>query len=241
MLVASALCILSVSSALAQGEELVLSIAKNWGYAWRGEMQGLFTLEVSGPVDMSRATFLLDGRPLGEVSGPPFTMKLSTDDHSLGPHTLGATGVTADGRTLHAREEHVTFVSAERGWQIGLSIAGPIIGLALGFMVVMTLTSLLGARRRTTAPGMLRGYGMLGGAVCPRCGRPFARHAYSLNWFSRRYDRCPHCSRWSWVKAAAPAELRAAEDAEAPAAAITTTDPEAELRRALEDSRYVDN
>jgi DNA-directed RNA polymerase subunit RPC12/RpoP len=239
------LCALGLAStSLAQGGDLTLTVTKSWGYAWRGEMQGTFTLKASAPPDLSRVTFLLDGEPLAEVVVAPFATKLTTDDYPLGAHTLSASAVAADGGTLRSKQEHVTFVSAERGWQTALSIAGPIVGLVVGFVVIMTVVSLVGQRGRKATPGAARCYGALGGALCPRCGRPFALHAWSVHFFSRRYERCPHCGRWSMVGAASPAELRAAEEAEAQATAADEGVPppsaEDDLRRALDDSRYVD-
>jgi len=239
------LCILGLASiSLAQGGDLTLAVTKTWGYAWRGEMQGTFTLKAGGPPDLSRVTFLLDGEPLAEVDVAPFATKFTTDDYPLGAHRLSASGVAADGRALRSKEEQVTFVSAERGWQMALSIGGPIVGLVVGFVVIMAVVSLVGRRRRKATPGAARRYGALGGALCPRCGRPFALHAWSPHFFTRRYERCPHCGRWSLVGAASPAELQAAEEAEAQVTAVDTgvRPPSAEddLRRALDGSRYVD-
>ena len=244
ILLAILLCLGIAGRAWAQDEALALSIAKSFGYAWRGEMQGIFTLTASGPPDVTHVTFLLDSRPLVEVAAPPFTTRFTTDNYPLGAHTLGASGLTADGRQLHAEAVRVTFVGPERAWQMVLSIGGPIIALGVGFVLVTTVVSLVGERRRKATPGAPRRYGIVGGAVCPRCGRPFSLHAFSLNFITRRYDRCPHCGRWSMVRTASPAELRAAEAAETEATASVAESNAAQskddLRRALEDSRYMD-
>jgi DNA-directed RNA polymerase subunit RPC12/RpoP len=240
------LCLVVAPAHAQRDDALTLSVAKSFGYAWRGEMQGLFTLKASGPTDLARVTFLLDGQPLGETNAPPFTLQFATDDYPLGSHTLSVMGVTTDGRTLRSDEIHATFVSSERGWQVGLSVAGPLIALVLGFVLIVTVASLKSDRaQKAAAPGTPRRYGFLGGAVCPKCGRPFSLHAYGLNVVTRHYDRCPYCGKWSMVRAASRAELRAAEEAEAVAAVtdadVSALNAEDELRRGLENSRYVDS
>jgi DNA-directed RNA polymerase subunit RPC12/RpoP len=244
-LLALVVCAMLASVAYAQAETLTLDIAKSWGYAWRGEMQGAFTLKVSGPPDLDRVTFLLDGAPLAEVAAPPFTLLFTTDSYPLGSHVLSAGGVTTGGQELRAADVTVTFVGADRGIQIALRIGGPILVVVLGFVAITAVLSVVGDRRRQPTGGTTPNYGRMGGAVCPKCGRPFALRLLSLNLMTRRYDRCPHCGAWSLVRTSSPAELRAAEApasgaADGTSVASSSNDNESELRHALEESRYVD-
>jgi DNA-directed RNA polymerase subunit RPC12/RpoP len=229
--------------ALAQGNALKLHVAKTWGYAWGDEMQGLFTLTASGPPDLAQVAFLLDGETLAEADSAPFTAQINTDTYTLGAHTLGATGLTADGRLVHAPELRVTFVAADRGMQMALRIAGPILALAIGFAVITAVLSV--TDRRRAAAGDRPSYGRWGGAICPQCRRPFALRWFGINVFTHRYERCPYCGKWSLVKPASSAALRAAEDAVFGSAtdgagSAGAEDAEAALRRALDDSRYID-
>ena len=41
--------------------------------------------------------------------------------------------------------------------------------------------------------------GLFGEAICPECGRVYARSALALNLGARRLERCPHCGRWHLV------------------------------------------
>lgn len=237
-------CLIGGGVALAQDDALKLHVAKTWGYAWGDEMQGLFTLTASGPPDLARVTFLVDNETLAEADAAPFTAQLNTDAYTLGAHTLGATGLTADGRLLHAPDLRVTFVAGERGMQLALRIGGPILALVIGFAVITAVLSVADSRRRATG-GARPTYGRLGGAICPQCKHPFPLRWFGLNAITHRYERCPHCGKWSLVKPASPAALRAAEDAVFGSATDKSTladaeDTEAALRRALDDSRYID-
>ena len=93
-------------------------------------------------------------------------------------------------------------------------------------------------------PGTPRNYGHYGGAICPKCERPFSRHIYGLNLGFHKYDRCPYCGKWSLVRRASREELEAAEAAEIKAAQEGAFKPEKseeqELRQDIEDSRFED-
>jgi len=97
----------------------------------------------------------------------------------------------------------------------------------------------LGGRPRRPA-GARRDYGLLGGAICPKCGRPFGLHWWAPNLIGSKFDRCSHCGRWSVVGRASHEALAAAEAAEEAAAPeAPELNPEEKLRRQIEESRYV--
>ncbi len=235
-------------AAPAQEQDLILSVRRNFGYSAGSQIQGSFRMEiVNPPADLVSVVFSLDDTVVGTVSAPPYRLDFDTDDYPLGWHALSATGQTADGRTLTTAKRRFEFVSAEAGWQVVGGIALPMLALIGGVMVITFLIPLATAAlgRRSAVPlGAERSFGLLGGAICPSCQRPFAIHFWSLNLAFQRFDHCDHCGRWSLVRRATPAQLAEAIAAEArharPEAALAQLSPEEELRRRLDDSRFTD-
>jgi hypothetical protein len=231
----------------AQGEsDLVVRLTRNFGYSsGMGKVQGTFTVKASGPQDLSRVTFYLDGEQMGELTQEPFHLRFSTDRYDLGGHTLYAIGVTAGGHELHSNEINLQFVSAEEGWQSAMRFIFPLLALVFGLMIFSYVVMFLTAGKTKNLPlGTPRNYGLAGGAICPRCQRPFPRHVLAPNLVAGKLERCPFCGRWSVVRARSLDELRVAEAAE------LETDQDAlqplalsedeRLRRDLEASRYHD-
>jgi Bacterial Ig domain len=229
--------------------ELQIGLRRDFGYAsGTGKIQGNFTISASGPTDLQRVIFYLDGHPLGDVQQPPFSLRFSTDSYGTGEHTLSALGYTSSGRKCESNNINVVFVTAKEGWQAGLKILVPILGLVFGLTLVMIVATayssgLAGKKLKDIPLGAERNYGMAGGAICPRCKRPFARHFLSPNMVVGKLERCPYCGKVSVVAARSMAELRAAEAAELEAAGGTQVNgasPEEQLKKDLEDSRYQD-
>lgn len=223
---------------------LTLSMRRNFGYSsGTGKVQGTFTLKASGPDDLSRVIFLMDGEQLGEVSQAPFEYRLVTDEHPLGNHTLSAVGYTAAGAQLLSNEIHAEFVPAEEGYQAAIKIMFPLLGIVLVVMVLSFVVSFLGARKHKDLPmGTPREYGLAGGAICPRCSRPYPRHALAPNMLLGKLERCPFCGKWAVVPAVPMDLLRAAEQAELADSSdeVLGQSEEDRLRKSLEDSRYQD-
>ncbi|HEB66104.1 MAG TPA: hypothetical protein ENJ02_11275 [Chloroflexi bacterium] len=224
--------------------QLELSLNRDWGYGGLGgQIQGHFSARVRGPDDLERVVFYLDDQILGEADAPPFKIRFVTDDYSLGEHTLSAVGYTTDGRTLTSNTLHREFVSAQQGWRDTGKMVLPLLGVVFGAMLLAALVAYLGERKRKPLPpGAPRSYGIFGGAVCPKCGRPFSRHWWAPNLLAGKFDRCPHCGRWSIVRAAPPEVLRAAERAELEAAVPLSAPPDEteQWKKDLDDSRYLD-
>ncbi len=100
-----------------------------------------------------------------------------------------------------------------------------------------------GSRRNANpSPGVSRDYGLMGGAVCPKCGHPFSLALLSLKFgFGTLLARCESCGKWSIVRRASPDELRAAELAEAqPARPIHEKSEEEKLKELVDESRFTD-
>ena len=241
------LILISARPGFAQEEpELRLSLQRDFGYAsGTGDIQGAFTIRASGPQDLQRVVFYLDGAPLGEANQSPFELRFHTESYPLGEHSLSATGFTADGREIRSNPVRVRFVSADEGFQSGMRIVLPLIGIVLGMMVLSFVISFATAGKLKNLPlGAPRQYGAAGGAICPRCGRPFSRHFLSLNMFVGKLERCPFCGKWSILAAQPLSVLRAAEAAELEAAGgevVLQETEEERTRKELDQSRYMES
>jgi hypothetical protein len=228
------------------GEELTLRMSRNFGYSsGTGRVQGTFTLKASGPEDLARVVFYIDDELIGEAGEAPFDLRFVTDSYPLGPHTLHALGYTAGGQELRSNEIHAEFVSAEEGMQAATKIMLPLLGFVLLAMLLSFAFTFVGSRKHANLPpGAPRKYGVAGGAICPRCSRPYPRHFWAPNLLLGKLERCPFCGKWAIVPAAPLDMLQAAEQAElhdAQGEAEVGPLSEAErLRRDLEDSRYQD-
>jgi hypothetical protein len=241
------LFILSFGHAAAQeSDQLGLRLKRDFGYSsGTGKIQGAFTLKASGPENLRRVVFFLDSEKLGEVSQAPFELRFHTDSYNVGMHTLYAVGYTLDGQEWRSNDIRVQFVSAEEGWQAGMRILFPMLGLIAAVMILSVVFSLFSARKvQSLPPGAPRKYGFSGGAICPRCSRPFALNMLSFNLGpGYKFDRCPFCGRWAMMRRRSPAELRLAEQAElqsAQSASVGREDEQENLRRELDDSRFQD-
>ncbi len=229
----------------AQDEETFrLGLARTFGYSsGTGEIQGTFTLKVSGPENLARVIFLINNEVMGEVSQAPFELRFQTDSYPNGVNTLSAIGYTTDGRELRSNEQKREFVSAQEGWQTAGKIILPILGVVVLSMLISFVIPILTGKKSQVPLGATRSYGLLGGTICPKCGRPFGVHVWGLNMVVGKLDRCPHCGKWSLVQRFPPAALRQAELAELENIdeGETLAPREAErLERDLEDSRYQD-
>jgi DNA-directed RNA polymerase subunit RPC12/RpoP len=113
------------------------------------------------------------------------------------------------------------------------------VGLSVGVPIIFSR-----GKKGSLPLGAPRSYGIHGGAICPKCSRPFSRHIYGLNLGTHKYDRCPYCGKWSLGRRASKAELEAAEAAELAAGQEGVFQPqtsaEESLRRDLEESRFED-
>jgi hypothetical protein len=232
------------AAASAQSDDLTLSVHRLFGYGGGSQIQGHFRLEASGPSNLTTVTFTIDDAVVATITQPPFRVDFNTDDYPLGWHDLTATAQTADGRTLTSAPRRFEFVSAAEGWQAVSRIIVPVLivaGLAILIGLGVPLAQALRGKPAPLPPGTPRRYGLMGGAICPKCGRPFARHWWGLNAGLSKFDRCDNCGRWSLVRAEPLEKLRAAEAAEIEHAAVTRAlSPEEKLRRQLEESKYRD-
>jgi DNA-directed RNA polymerase subunit RPC12/RpoP len=229
--------------------ELPIGLRRDFGYAsGTGKIQGTFTISASGPTDLKRVIFYLDGHPMGDIQQAPFSLRFSTDSYGLGEHTFSALGYTSSGRKLESNSITAVFVTAKEGWEAGLKILVPLLSLVFGvtlIMIVATVFSsgLTGKKLMDLPLGAERHYGIAGGAICPRCKRPFSRHLLSPNMVVGKLERCPYCGKVSVVAARSMAALHAAEAAELAAVGAppaSSASPDEQLHKDLDDSRYQD-
>jgi hypothetical protein len=234
-------CLLFMAAAApaqAQDDEpgLILRLRRDFGYGAGARMQGRFSYRVTGPDDLERVEFLMDDVMIGGVTEPPFNFQFQTEQFEIGPHQMSAIGYTAGGELLMSNTIGGQFVS---GQSAGLStgiVVGGILLLVIAFRIASHLVT-----RQKSGPG----YGMLGGTVCPNCGRPFARHWWAFNMLAVRLDRCPHCKKWVSTTRATAEQLAAAEtfarelDEEGGQPVLDPARHEDALRQNLDDSRYV--
>jgi Zn ribbon nucleic-acid-binding protein len=224
---------------LAQGHELALSINRDFGYGGLdNKIEGLFSLHATGPVDLVRVVFFMDNNLLTADTEPPFELQFSTNDYALGEHRFYALGSTAAGAELHSNEIVRVFITKEESGQQVIGLVLPLLaGVAAVVTIMLLVMTLLG--RKASFSG---GYGMLGGAVCPQCGLPYALSFWAPRLVAGRLQRCPRCGKWALVRRARPEDLAAAEARwRGDAGAQETGAGQAErARRQIDDSRYVD-
>lgn len=236
-----AVCIAAVpAAAWAQASGIRLSVSRDWGFSMGKDIQGKFTLYVTGPDDLTSVTFYIDGQEMSTVGQPPFRLTFDTGSYAGGEHTLSATAGTADGQT--SQDEMIAnFVNGAQAWQQTQRLMVPLLAVVLGITLVGMLGSLfLSGRRRPGMPGLPHSYGPLGGAICPHCQRPLALSFLGINLVAGKLQRCPYCHKWGMMRRASATALAAAEAAETAAAQpnVPGESSQEQLRRRLEESRY---
>ena len=226
--------------------QLQLGLNRDFGYGgFGGDIQGLFTIRViNPPSDLVRVIFYLDSTEMGEVTAPPFSLQFNTDSYPLGSHTLSAIGYTTDGTQLTSDTIQRQFVPASAGTQTVLKIVLPIVGIILIIGIASVVISLITSKGKlSNLPlGAQRNYGIGGGVICPKCGRPFPLRLWWINVGFNKIDRCPFCGKWSLVRRSSQAELRQAEAAEISQAksgpSVSGETEEDKLKKAIDDSRF---
>jgi hypothetical protein len=226
---------------------LTLDVSKNFGYNLGSQIRGNFSMKVSGSADLQSVTFLIDGKAVGKAEAAPFVFQFQTGDYSVGVHELSATGVTAGGQTLSSPVRSFEFVSAETEQSGMAKVVVPLLALVGGIFVVMMLFQFVlfrgRSKREPVAPGTQRNYGIRGGAICPRCGRPTPIHWSAMNMgIMTKMDFCDNCGRYGLLHPRPLAELRRAEEAELKEAQaqspVHAHSAEETLKEQLDSSRF---
>ena len=227
-------------AAHAQTGELVLQVHREFGYGGLDtRIRGRFSLEVEGTEDLARVDFYVDDELVGSVGAPPFRIEFRTDDYPPGEHQLYAIGETNSGAQLRSNETMRVFLTEEQVNKATLDLFVPLIVAIAGVVVLVFLLQRFLNRNQEFKLGV---YGMAGGAVCKKCGKPFSRHTLSPNLLVGKLERCPHCGKTAIVRRATPDQLAEAEARmraeEGGGIAQSEESPEERLRRQIEQSRY---
>jgi len=234
-------CLLLVSTVAAQSEGLTIGMSRDWGYGgFNGDIQGLFSIKVSGPANISRVEFYLDQTKLGEDTSAPFALQFQTDDYPAGSHMIYAVGFLADGTRLETEKISAMFVSKADSNKSMLTTIVPILVIVFGAILLSALVPLISLKKGKKIPaGAPRSY-TFGGGICPKCKRPFGFQPLSMNMIAGKFTPCPHCGKWSIVRREPLEILHAAEKAELAETAtpLPEISEEEKLRRGLDDSKY---
>ena len=84
---------------LRRQSQLTLGMSRDWGYGGlNGDIEGLFSMHVTGPADLTRVDFYIDNTKIGEVTQAPFNLQFNTDNYPLGNHQIYAIGYSASGQ-----------------------------------------------------------------------------------------------------------------------------------------------
>jgi DNA-directed RNA polymerase subunit RPC12/RpoP len=183
----------------------------------------------------------MDGQEMGTANQAPFRLVFDTNNYPAGRHDLTATGRTTEGRSVNSAPLNVNILSAAQANQMLVRILVPVLILVLLATVLGAGgSSWLAARGQRGRPGLPQSFGISGGAICPKCGRPFALSPLNLNMLTGKLVRCPYCGKWSIVRRASREALEAAVASETAGAAPTVADisPEEKLQKQIEESRY---
>lgn len=221
-----------ITAVTAQEEEMTLRLNRDFGSSIGGQISGTFSYRVNAPDEVVRVEFFLDDEQIGEDRERPFRLQFQTSNYAPGPHTLYAIGYTSDGTTFSSNVLSRQFQTGSDSTRSVLWVVIPLIIISLG---VRFLVNWIAGRGQT--PETKKVQGLLGGTICPNCGRPYAIHWWSPHFFGTRYDRCPHCGAWRMVRRAQPSELAAALEEESPDL-NPQIDPDGDLRKRLDDSRF---
>jgi hypothetical protein len=224
---------------LAQAETLEVDFTRDWGYGgFGGDIQGKFSLRVSGPDSLEEVRFMLDETVMAVLTEPPFNFQFDTDAYPPGPHTLMVIGILSDGTQLKGPEYRRVFLSEEESRDATMRLIVPMLVGIGGITLLATVIPMVFSRKGNFSLG---NYGLAGGAVCSRCMLPFSRHMLAPNMVFGKLERCPHCGKWAIVRAATPQELAAAEERYAEDKMKVSADPakqDEKWKKSLDETRY---
>ncbi len=174
-------CLLTIAAsgiAFAQAtDQLQLGLSRDFGYGGFGnDIQGLFSMKIKNPPqNLVSVEFFIDTTLVGTDAESPFAVQFNTDSYSLGEHSLHAVGTLSDGSSIESNTITSQFVAAGAGTQSILKFVLPILGLVVIMVVVSFVLPLILSKGKLSAIplGTPRKYGIGGGAICPKCNRPF--------------------------------------------------------------------
>ena len=230
----------------AQDNTYSVHVRRDFGYGMGSDIQGTFTVRLLGNEEkVNRATFYMDDSALQSVTEKPFSYQFKTEQFEPGVHRLYAEVLLDDGNTIKTDAVQYNFLSQKEANRqmrnVLIWIGGAIVG---AMAIVGIIQSLVISKdgKRLHQPGTPRNYGIMGGTICRKCGRPFPRHVWGINLLVGRLDRCDNCGKWVMTTRATPNALKMAEAAEMEASqedekGIELHKKEGDL---LDDTKYFD-
>lgn len=227
------LLLLATAVSAQEDQTIDLNLRRDFGSSIGGQIAGTFSYRVTAPDEIVRVEFLLDDMVIGVDEERPFRLQFQTSNYAPGTHTMSVIGYTADEQAYPSNTITRLFQSGRDSTNSTLWIVITIVLLSLGGRF---LANWIANRNGTPTSNVT---GLLGGAICPNCGRPFAIHLWSPHFFGNRLDRCPHCGKWNMVRRAPVSDLEAALKAmNEPAESLPSLPPEDDFKRRLDDSRF---
>ncbi|MBN2048380.1 MAG: hypothetical protein JW750_11095 [Anaerolineaceae bacterium] len=250
------LLLLPFTVVAAEANTFRISLHRDFGYGGFGiDIQGKFSLRIDEAPELQQVTYLMDGEEMAVLTESPFRFNFSTDDYAPGIHTLSAVAVAQDGTILESNEIRADFLTKEESNQMMVKVIGAIVG----GLVVFTGLSVLITTLLTRKNGKLGnqgyedelpvGYRFRGGGICRHCGKPFSFHMWGANLLTHKFDRCPHCGKWSMLRHASEMDLKeafrkmkAADDEKVNTInQLNHAGSESSLKDQLDQSKYLDS
>jgi len=241
---------LSIASTLAvnaQDSDFQIRVRKDFGYNMGSNIQGRFTISLIGDEKaINSVNFYVDDVLVQRLETEPYRYQFQTDEFDPGMHRIYAEIELNDGgkqMTSYAQYNFLSRSEANRQMRTVLLVIG---GVVVGSLLLVALIQHLIIKKSGESPrqaGAPRNYGILGGTICKKCGRPFPRHIWGFNLVVGRLDRCDNCGKWTMTVRATPKALRLAEEAELESAAADSQGFELEKdeKDLLEETKYFDD
>ncbi len=228
--------------ALAQsgGDVLPLDLSRDFGYGGGVEIQGLFSMKVDDAAGIDKVDFYVDDTLVCSLTEQPFVCKFDTSQFPVGEHSMYAVGTKKDGTQVESVKIVREFISGKESFSKVMRIFIPVMLAVFALSIAGVLIPVLTGKKHVYPAGE---YGPGGGAVCPKCGLPFARALFGINMLVGKLQRCPHCGGWVIARRASPqalldAEKRLAESGKIDADALDEPDSFQEM---LDQSRFEDD
>lgn len=227
-----------------QSNGYAVHLRRDFGYGGGVNIRGKFTISLVGQEDQVKSvTFLIDNATMMMIEEAPFKFQFNTDDYGFGFHMISAEVALKDGRVETTPALQYNFISPEdeRSQIIKiLLIVGGVILLAFVIFVLVQALFFKDRARRGKQVVAGQNYGMLGGAVCPKCGSPFSRHIWGIKLVVGRLDRCDYCGKWVMTTRATQEALQEAENAKlAEQEDIAISTPIPEPKDQLDQTKYI--
>jgi hypothetical protein len=236
-----------VYSVYAQEEGYRVHVRKNFGYNWGNDIQGRFAISLVGDEEnVESVTFYVDEVMLGGDNEAPFEVQFNTQDFDDGNHQLFAVVSLKNGSVVKTTALSYDFLNRnETNQQVSKLLIGIGVAIVSTLLVVGLIQMLMikGKSEPNRQPGEPRNYGLLGGTICPKCGRPFRRHIMGINLLVGRLDRCDNCGKWVMTTRATSEALQKAEQAELETFQSEEKTPPVtgDMEDQFEDTKYFDD